>query len=169
MNQLKEIPITQAMLPGFRRMANFPRFALGEASKEDDADIWVAHLHKPELVARIVIHPAGVRLEFLPVQPAVRDVAGMLENFILPQSLFDDMARYSGTDDMPLSYDLFKGNPPKHLALHDPKSNWMGFARLESPVFVAASGGESILPLEPCDDISPYLGEAKPFSLDWLE
>jgi hypothetical protein len=162
---MSPIRITEAMLPAMREKAQFPKFAIAEASKDDNAEVWAVHLHEPVIVAKYEIFIDGTCLSFKSFDKEPTEIE---------PDLLMAIGRYVSTEAEGRSNDLFtlyklEDSVPEHLVLHEVNSGWTGVIRTKKPRLIMEAHGKDILPIDACEDIAPFLTEAQKFYQDWVK
>lgn len=170
MSELKQVRITREMLPGFRRLAKFPKFALAN----HQGTTWVAHLHEPILLAQHEIRHEFLTLnisrafDFDPASAMHMDAIDGMAQFVRDEAMAGHKIEH---DVAPEHFPA-----PEFLALahggwivENEEDRWLGIIRTRSPRFISEMSGESILPLDPCEDLGPFLQSARAFCQEFTK
>lgn len=153
------------MLPGFRPRARLPKLALGSCG---GTTTWVAHLHEPVLLAKIdfdnelMVLRLAHGFAFDPTSHVHLDVIDAMKKFVREEALEGTKIQRAIASEYT--------TPPEFLVLahggnevESEQDRWLGVMRTCLPRFITEINGEAVLPLDPCEDLGPYLQAAKQF------
>lgn len=161
----KPMKITQAVVDGARALREqLPEVLPGEASPEENAPIYLAHLHFPLVVAKAEPSPCGrVNLYAHAVEigitegPHLLDVAGKMAKYYTSE--------IEGDNDPKSGFYRASWMPETEeyvfLQEGDTEDLLNVIVHTKFPRFIIRTDDFTVIPLEPCDDIRPHLTAAR--------